>query len=62
MIHGSPTSPPCYLRGTLDYGLLLRCSASAELMVYTDADWAGSLDTRQSTSSYTVFLRTNLIS
>jgi hypothetical protein len=27
-----------YLRGTLDYVLLLQCSASSELMVYTDAD------------------------
>jgi hypothetical protein len=27
-----------YLRGTLDYGLLLRCSASSELTIYTDAD------------------------
>jgi hypothetical protein len=51
-----------YLRGTLDYGLLLRHSASSELTVYTDADWAGCPDTRQSTSGYTVFLSTNLIS
>jgi hypothetical protein len=27
-----------YLRGTLDYGLLLRHSASSELTVYTDAN------------------------
>jgi hypothetical protein len=27
-----------YLRGTLDYGLLLRYSASSELTVYTDVD------------------------
>jgi hypothetical protein len=30
-----------YLRGTLDYGLLLRCFASFELTVYTNADWGG---------------------
>jgi hypothetical protein len=35
-----------YLRGTLDYGLLLRRSAFSELTVYTDADWAGCPDTR----------------
>jgi hypothetical protein len=52
----------CYLWGTLDYGLLLRCSASFELTVYTDADWAGCPDTRRSTSGYAVFLGTNLIS
>jgi hypothetical protein len=51
-----------YLRGTLDYGLLLRCSASSELTVYTDAGWAGCPDTRRSTSGYAVFLGTNLIS
>jgi hypothetical protein len=51
-----------YPRGTLDYGLLLRRSASSELTVYIDADWAGCPDTRRSTSSYAVFLGTNLVS
>jgi hypothetical protein len=43
-----------YLWGTLDYGLLLRHSASSELTIYTDADWAGCPNTRRSTSGYTV--------
>jgi hypothetical protein len=30
-----------YLRGSIDYGFLLRPSPTSELMVYTDADWAG---------------------
>jgi hypothetical protein len=51
-----------YLRGTLDYGLLLRCSASSRLTVYTDVDWVGCPDTRRSTLSYAVFLGGNLIS
>jgi hypothetical protein len=51
-----------YLQGTLDYGLLLQRSASSKLMVYTDADWVGCLNTRRSTSGYAVFLSTNLIS
>jgi hypothetical protein len=51
-----------YLWGTLDYGLLLRRSASSELTVYTDVDWAGCPDTRRSTSGYAVFLGTNLVS
>jgi hypothetical protein len=29
----------CYLRGSLDYGLLLRPSPTSELVVYTDAGW-----------------------
>jgi hypothetical protein len=51
-----------YLRGTLDYGLPLRRSASSELTVYTDADWPGCPDTRRFTSSYAVFFGANLVS
>ena len=51
-----------YLRGTVDYGLLLHRSSSTELVVYTDADWAGYPDTRRSTSGYAVFLGGNLVS
>ncbi|WVZ77146.1 hypothetical protein U9M48_025046 [Paspalum notatum var. saurae] len=51
-----------YLRDTVDYGLLLHRSSSAELVVYTDADWAGCPDTRRSTSGYAVFLGSNLVS
>jgi hypothetical protein len=40
----------CYLRGSLEYGLLLRPSPTSELVVYTDADWVGCPDTRRSTS------------
>jgi hypothetical protein len=50
-----------YLQGTIDYGLLINRS-SAELVVYTDADWAGCPDTRRSTSGYAVFLGGNLVS
>jgi hypothetical protein len=51
-----------YLQGTPDYGLLLHRSSSSDLVVYTDADWAGCPDTRRSTSGYAVFLRDNLVS
>jgi hypothetical protein len=50
-----------YLRGSLDYGLL-RPSPTSELVVYTDADWVGCLDTRRSTFGYAVFLGANLVS
>jgi hypothetical protein len=45
-----------------DYGLLLRRSSRSDLIVYTDADWAGCPDTHRSTSGYTVFLGDNLVS
>jgi hypothetical protein len=51
-----------YLQGTTDYGLLLCCSSSSDLVVYTDADWAGCLDTHRATSDYAVFLGDNLVS
>jgi hypothetical protein len=51
-----------YLQGTPDYGLLLHRSSCSDLIVYTDADWAGCPDTRQSTSGYVVFLWDNLVS
>jgi hypothetical protein len=45
-----------YVRGTVDFSLILHRSPSAELVVYTDADWARCPDTRRSTSGYAVFL------
>jgi hypothetical protein len=53
---------PWYLRGTLDFELLLRRSSTMELHVYTDADWAGCSDTRRSISGYDVFLGDSLVS
>ena len=40
----------------------MRPSRQADLVVYSDADWAGCPDTRKSTSGYAVFLGDNLIS
>ena len=51
-----------YIQGTLHLGLLLRPSSSTELVVYSDADWAGCPDTRKSTSGFAVFLGDNLVS
>jgi hypothetical protein len=51
-----------YLQGTPGYGLLLYCSSSSDLIIYTDADWAGCPDTHRSTSRYAVFLGDNLVS
>ena len=51
-----------YIRGIVDLGLVLPHSFSAELVVYTNADWAAYPDTRRSTSDYAVFLGGNLVS
>jgi len=51
-----------YVRGTVGFGLVLHRSPTSELVVYTDADWAGCPDTRRSTSGYAVFLGGNLVS
>ena len=51
-----------YLCGTVDYGLRLHRAPVSDLVVYSDADWAGCPDTRKSTSGYAVFLGDNLVS
>jgi hypothetical protein len=51
-----------YLQGTLNLGWLLHYASSPDLIVYPDADWVDSPDTRQSTSGYTVFLGDNRVS
>ena len=45
-----------YLKGTHDYGLLYQKKASVELLGYSDADWAGDVGDRKSTSGYVFFL------
>ncbi|GJW99365.1 ribonuclease H-like domain-containing protein [Tanacetum coccineum] len=51
-----------YVRSTLDYGLQLHVSFTAQLTAYTDVDWVGCPVTRRSTSGYCVFLGDNLLS
>ena len=45
-----------YLKGTCNYGLLYRKDAPAELTGYSDADWAGDVGDRKSTSGYIYLL------
>ncbi|KAD3640561.1 hypothetical protein E3N88_29784 [Mikania micrantha] len=51
-----------YLKGTPTFGLKISKSSASSLLAYTDADWAGCLDTRRSTSGYCIYLGDNLIS
>jgi Reverse transcriptase (RNA-dependent DNA polymerase) len=51
-----------YIHGTLSHGLTFHSNSSITLQAYSDADWAGSLDDRCSTSDYCLFLGQNLIS
>ena len=51
-----------YLVGTPSLGLHFHSSSPFDLQGYADADWAGCLDDRRSTSGYCVFLAGNLIS
>ena len=45
-----------YLNGTIKLGLLYRESTSAKIAGYTDADWAGDVGDRKSTSGYMFLL------
>nr|XP_020174438.1 uncharacterized mitochondrial protein AtMg00810-like [Aegilops tauschii subsp. strangulata] len=51
-----------YIRSTMSLGLTLTAYAFTDIVAYSDADWAGCLDTRRSTSSYCVYLGPSLIS
>lgn len=51
-----------YLKGTSGRGILYRKDTSLNLESYTDADWAGSMVDRRSTSGFCTVLRGNLVS
>ncbi|KAK2984412.1 hypothetical protein RJ640_009912 [Escallonia rubra] len=50
-----------YLKGSPGRGILFRKGTNMELEAYTDADYAGSLTDRRSTSGYCTFLGGNLV-
>ena len=45
-----------YIKGTLQFGLNFERSDNFKLIGYSDADWAGDVDTRKSTSGYVFML------
>ena len=51
-----------YINGTPDYGLWYSKDSNACLASYSDADWAGSVDDRKSTSGGCFYLGNNLVS
>lgn len=51
-----------YLKQTLNLGVSISKSSSHNLSVFSDANWASSIDDRQSTGGYCVYLGSNLIS
>ncbi|KAL5721714.1 hypothetical protein ACHQM5_005324 [Ranunculus cassubicifolius] len=51
-----------YLKKTIDYGIFICVPSTLTLHAFSDADWAGCLDDRRSTSGYCIFLGGNLIS
>eukprot|EP00253_Pinus_taeda_P003540 PITA_03540 len=51
-----------YLQGTQNYGLWYPRDADLTLHDYTDADWAGSMDDRKSTSGGALFMGSRLVS
>jgi hypothetical protein len=51
----------CYLHGTRGLGIQICKSDSLLLSAFSDADWAGNADDRQSTGGFAIFLGPNLI-
>ena len=50
-----------YLKGTPRRGLLFRKNEERKVEVYVDADWAGSITDRRSTSGYCSYVWGNLV-
>lgn len=50
-----------YLKGTPGRGLMFKKCDDVQVEIYTDADWAGSISDRRSTSGYCTFVEGNLV-
>ena len=50
-----------YLKGSIRQGLLFKKGNKPSIVLYTDSNYAGSLDDNRSTSGYCSFIRGNLV-
>ena len=50
-----------YLKGSIGQGLLFKKGSEPDIVLYTDSDYAGSLDDNRSTSGYCSFIGGNLV-
>ena len=50
----------CYLKGTINLSIRYRHPATS-LTGFSDADWAGNLDTRRSTTGYIIILNNSTV-
>ena len=51
-----------YLKGTFNYGIIYKKESSADLVAYTDSDYAEDLDDRKNTSGYVFRLSSRTVS
>ena len=51
-----------YLKGTIGYGLHFECGKKKKLLAYSDADYAGELETRRSTTGFVLKFASGTIS
>jgi len=51
-----------YIKNSPDIGLMISKSESNLVSAFSDADWAGDIDDRQSIGGFAVFFCPNLIS
>lgn len=52
----------CYIRGTLGRGMFFPSTSSLELVGYADANYAGCLDPRRSTTGWCMYFGNSLVS
>nr|KAJ0213981.1 hypothetical protein LSAT_V11C400194770 [Lactuca sativa] len=52
----------CYLKGTIHHGLYLHKNSSIQLTTFSDSDWGGIACGGHSTTSYLLFLGSNIVS